>query len=225
MAGESQTGNSKKKAGKVPPMSAEDVSPQVIRQFRTSLTARRFPALRNLGDMDVAQLVVNSPRAKLPFPLLETHVRVRDNTTAQSRAALSSSGDVGGESSGRSGVEGGSASASEGIKKVPFSPCNPSLAKHAITRKGNIFVGSSSPYDADKAEFLDRKGFDESKRLGPSPFAPNSASQAKTMISVNYYLNSPDTHQLQTERHNITQRIEKNSKMFKHWYDTKRRTI
>lgn len=110
-------------------------------------------------------------------------------------------------------------------KKVPFSPCNPSLAKHAITRKGNIFVGSSSPYDADREEFLNRKDFDESKRLGPSPFAPNSASQAKTMISVNYYLNSPDTYQLHSDRKNITERIMRNSKNFKDWYDTKRRTI
>jgi hypothetical protein len=200
-------------------MTAEDVSPQVIRQFRTSLTARRFPALRNLGDLDVAQLVVNSPRAKLPFPLLETHVRVRDSLTGKDSAHTRAG--EGNESSSQTS-EG---LASEGMKKVPFSPCNPSLAKHAITRKGNIFVGSSSPYDADKAEFLNRKGFDESKRLGPSPFAPNSATQAKTMISVNYYLNSPDTHQLETDRKVITQRITKNSKMFKHWYDSKRRTI
>ena len=60
---------------------------------------------------------------------------------------------------------------------------------------------------------------------GPSPFAPNSASQAKTMISVNYYLNSPDTHQLQADKKLITERISKNSKVFKNWYDTKRRTI
>ena len=111
------------------------------------------------------------------------------------------------------------------MRKVPFSPCNPSLAKHAITRKGDIFVGSSSPYDADREEFLNRKELDESKRLGPSPFAPNSASQAKTMISVNYYLNSPDTHQLQADKKLITERISKNSKVFKNWYDTKRRTI
>ena len=35
-------------------LTAADVSPQVIRQFKTSLTARRFPALRNLPDADVA---------------------------------------------------------------------------------------------------------------------------------------------------------------------------
>ena len=45
------------------------------------------------------------------------------------------------------------------------------------------------------------------------------------MISVNYYLNSPDTHQLQADKKLITERISKNSKVFKNWYDTKRRTI
>lgn len=196
-------------------MAATEVSPQVIRQFKTSLTARRFPALRNLPDADVAQLVMNSPRARLPFPLLETHMkRSRDR----------------GDDSGTSGSKADRPRTAQDAtlsfgKKVPFSPCNPSLAKHAITRKGNIFVGSSSPYDADREEFLNRKDFDESKRLGPSPFAPNSASQAKTMISVNYYLNSPDTYQLHSDRKNITERIMRNSKNFKDWYDTKRRTI
>ena len=202
-------------------MTAADVSPQVIKQFRTSLTARRFPALRNLPDEDVAQLVVNSPRARLPFPLLETHLHSRERTGA---GATASGGDGSAEA-----IEAERAKDKElkdlHMKKVPFSPCNPSLAKHAITRKGNIFVGSSSPYDADREEFLNRKELDESKRLGPSPFAPNSASQAKTMISVNYYLNSPDTYQLQHDRKHITERISKNSKNFKHWYDTKRRTI
>ena len=196
-------------------LTAADVSPQVIRQFKTSLTARRFPALRNLPDADVAQLVLNSPRARLPFPLLETHVKRSKEKEDSGRNAT-------GTSAGAASLEGGQDAT---LRKVPFSPCNPSLAKHAITRKGDIFVGSSSPYDADRAEFLNRKELDESKRLGPSPFAPNSASQAKTMISVNYYLNSPDTHQLQADRKLITERISKNSKVFKNWYDTKRRTI
>ncbi len=47
-------------------MSSADVPPVTIRQFRTSLTARRFPALRNLPDEDVAQLVANSPHARIP---------------------------------------------------------------------------------------------------------------------------------------------------------------
>ncbi len=201
-------------------MAAEDVPPQVIRQFRTSLTARRFPALRNLGDEDIKQLVANSPRAKLPFPMLETHVRMRKDATTSGGAGGPAGEDGAGPGSpGRQALDG-----SSGAGKKPFSPCNPSLAKHAITRKGNIFVGSSSPYDADTKEFLDRKELDESKRLGPQPFAPNSASQAKTMISVNYYLNSPDTFQRQSERKLITERIAKNSKSFKEWYAS-RRTI
>ena len=170
---------------------------------------------------------------------------------------------------------------------MPFSPCNPSLAKHAITRKGDIFVGAASPYDAvsalaqrtaprqanttqparehlltdlchpflpypslpfpplpippfppvalcsgcvccdvqDRSDYLMHKSFDESKRLGPSPFTPTAASQAKTTISVNYYLNSPDQKQLEADKRIIAQKSLRNSAQFKQWYDSTRRTM
>ena len=94
--------------------------------------------------------------------------------------------------------------AHEKARKVPFSPCNPSRSKSAICRKGDIFIGGASPYDADRVEFLACKELDESRRLGPQPFAPSSASHAKEAISVNYYLNSPNKTALRRDTNFLT---------------------
>ena len=39
-------------------------------------------------------------------------------------------------------------------------------------------------------QYLSMKAFDESKRLA-APFKPNSASQAKNMTAIKYFMNSP----------------------------------
>lgn len=45
-------------------------------------------------------------------------------------------------------------------------------------------------YDEGMKQYLSMKAFDESKRLA-APFKPNSASQAKNMTSIKYFMNSP----------------------------------
>ena len=39
-------------------------------------------------------------------------------------------------------------------------------------------------------QYLSMKAYDESKRLA-APFKPNSASQAKKMTRIDYFMNSP----------------------------------
>lgn len=149
------------------PYNGLDVQASDIRAFRTSMSARRFPALRDLSDENVARLVSErdspSKKVKEPPPEVTRIFQGRPTMTAKKNPKL-----------------------------PPFRPCNPSQAKSAISRQGDeMFVGAASRYDDDKDAFLTRKGLDEAKRLGPVPFAPNSATQAKTQIAVGYFLNSP----------------------------------
>ena len=145
-------------------LTAADASPQVIRQFKTSLTAVAASCNRNLPDADVAARA-ELPARPLPFPLLETHVkRSKERRTP-------------------GGTRRDHPLAPRAWREAKTRPCGGSLqpmqplpAKHAITREGDISAGPSSP-EMDREEFLNRKELDESKSRALA--LPTSASQAR----------------------------------------------
>lgn len=154
-------------------------------QFRTSLLARRFPALRNLKDEEVA-LVVAQTMGRGPGD------GGRDAAGPGGYASeygLSVGGDMFGASTRKARKL---TSKEKRGGKAPFSPCNPSKARETIARKGKeMFIMSTDPYGADKESFLTSKNVDERKRMA-EPFAPNSASQAKDSIQTGFFMNSPE---------------------------------
>lgn len=180
------------------------VSQAEVNAFRTSISARRFPALREMRDEDIAALViankkVHNKRLLGTKPALAEVVRTGHDPMQDYHVASSAAYPKGPHEHHNLETHGGS--------RPAFSPCNPSMAKDDILRKGeDPYLGSTIPYEKHMTrEQLRREDIDA------KPFVPNSASQAKTSISINYYLNSPDDVTLQTEKEYIQNRAMKNS--------------
>lgn len=190
--------------GRLPPTimssSAMDdvVTMDEIRDFRTSMSARRFPALRDLRDEDVAALVLAERKARATRaynakpPMTSSPRRTRRLTDSPDLDKVSP----------RSALVG--AGGSEGrpvLKKAPpFSPANPFKARDDITRAGknSQFASVGTPYDVEVFRYIPNEEI--------LPFVPASAAEAKKKVAVNYYLNSPDAETQEVERVTIAMR-------------------
>lgn len=165
------------------------VSLAEIRAFRTSMAARRFPALREMLDQDIAILVLQDRKTNKTRPL---------GTAAGLKASEPPANymNPSGDSQFRA--------LSPKKTRPPFTPCNPSQAKDDIHRKGEEpFAGSLAAFEKCQTR--------ESGVKDKAPFVPNSAAEAKSKIQINYYLNSPDEETLQTEKAFIAQRASLNT--------------
>lgn len=164
--------------------------------FRTSITARRFPALREMRDEDLAALVLANKKAQSKKPAYEqredfdyTTLGPREEPLTTRQAAMYYKDPV----------------VLKTGPRPPFAPANTAQAKSDIARKGaEPFLNSSAPLEG--LHTRDSMRLDDSK-----PFKPSSASQAKDLIMVNYYLNSPDQTTQESEKEFIQQRALKNS--------------
>ena len=188
--------------------------------FKSSITSRRFPALRALTSDDVEVMALP------PRPSPEKRAQKAAAAGAKNRlfdpglvkpSAVSNLSPIAGARAGA--AAGGSLPASStGEKKSkpkaavpladrpPFRPCNPAGAREAISLDKTGFVGMHSPFDLGYRQRLKERQEAASLRLGGT-FLPPSRQQAKDDTSVNYYLNSPDAETIEAERRYIQEKV------------------
>ena len=165
------------------------------RVFKSSLTSRRFPALRTLTNEDVEVMVMPaaSPRrsedggsSRQPFaPPAAAAVTAASSSPFASAAIMPPKG------------------------RPPFRPSNPSEARSSITDVQHGYVGMHSPFElAHKMQMLERA--EARKGVLGGAYLPPSAAKAKKAIAVNYYLNSPDAETIEAERRYIQEKAQRN---------------
>ncbi|KAL1515080.1 hypothetical protein AB1Y20_004144 [Prymnesium parvum] len=174
---------------------------------RSSLTSRRFPALRNLTEDDVEVFVLppeHSPTSKPP----SEKARLFDPELVKPSAIGSTSPTRpgGGKGKGKSGI------VYKPVKnRPPFRPSNPLEAREAISldRHREGYISIHSPYDL--AHTLRQAEIKASTTLALNPaFIPIAPAKAREEVRVNYYLNSPDAETLEAERRYIREKAAKN---------------
>lgn len=164
------------------------ISAVEIRAFRASIPARRFPMLKSMSDAQVAAILRKDKMARMekakPWDTttqstpLDDFLRKSESSRTQPGETLSS-------------TKSKQTKASPSRPSVPFSPCNSRAARDTIARLDTErFLTVGTQYDEAIKQYLAMKNFDESKRLA-APFKPNSASQAKHMTAIKYFMNSP----------------------------------
>lgn len=182
--------------------SLQSVSSAEIRAFRTSMSSRRFPALREMRDEDIAALVIANKkvqnkrllgtkaglteviRPSLPGDELQDHLNIPMDPSFFPPAP-------------------------QGFfqerRRPPFIPINATQAKETISRTApERFLHYQKPYE----KAVTREEMASAEK--PTPFVPNGTLIAKERISVNYYLNSPDEQTLALEKAYISERSSMN---------------
>jgi len=185
--------------------------------FNSSITSRRFPALRDLTEDDV-EVMALPPRPtadrkraaagkghRLFDPDLVKPSAVSNlSPLAGARAGLEAGGTVAGSSTMKATVQ-----KKEQEARPPFRPNNPTQARESITLEHTGFVCMHSPYDMGFRQRQQERLAATRMRLAGG-FHPPSASQAKGDVSVNYYLNSPDAETIEAERRYIQEKARRN---------------
>uniref|UniRef100_A0A7S4EZ16 Uncharacterized protein n=1 Tax=Chrysotila carterae TaxID=13221 RepID=A0A7S4EZ16_CHRCT len=193
--------------------------------FKSSVTSRRFPALRTLTDDDVEVMVVKQPGSGT------SPARSKNGSTSSGLfdQELLKSSKVGELSSPNKGtaVRGSSPSASakpapsKSKPRPPFVPCNPSQARDAITLEKEGYVAIHSPHYLAHSQQLQELEQSSRMRVGGT-FVPASSAKAKDLLAVNYYMNSPDAETLEAEKRFIKERGERNLEEYKRQAHAKR---
>uniref|UniRef100_A0A7S0WWD4 Uncharacterized protein n=1 Tax=Pyramimonas obovata TaxID=1411642 RepID=A0A7S0WWD4_9CHLO len=200
------------------------VSPAEIRAFRTSMSSRRFPALREMRDEDIAVLVIANKKVQKKR-LLGTSAGLAEVMTGPADAVtdlhdhmysnppLLEEGfpmpqGMSFPGTGSSLGYGGTPYYTE-KRRPPFRPNNPSQAKEDIGRTAKErYLFYQAPYEKANT----REEMAEASK-GLEPFVPNGSLRAKEKIAVHYYLNSPDEETLALEKSYISQRASVNKQM------------
>jgi len=166
---------------------------------RSSLTSRRFPALRTLTNEDVEVFVMPEEKKKKGGPSTDSHLL--DPEVVKPSAV----GSLGANRAGGSKA----APAPPMKERPPFRPNNPSEARETISLWRTGYVELHSPYDL--AHRLSRQEVQVAKEMAINPtFIPNAFSQARDSVKVNYFLTSPDAETIEAERRYIKEKASKN---------------
>ena len=169
----------------------------------SSVTSRRFPALRTLTVDDVEVMVVpgaSSPKAKAAATATGKHLF---DPNLVKPSAVEGIGAVPKKAAKPA------ASAKPPVERVPFRPCNPTEARESIAEMRHGYVGIHSPYDlAHKLENMERA--EAAKHIIGGVYLPNAWSQARKSIEINYFLNSPDAETIEAERRYIQEKAQRN---------------
>mmetsp|Transcript_64201 Transcript_64201/g.203081 ORF Transcript_64201/g.203081 Transcript_64201/m.203081 type:complete len:274 (-) Transcript_64201:173-994(-) len=192
-----------------------DVTTYEIKQFRTSISARRFPALRELEDDDIAALILADKVAKRDRPWSKQgRARPRNPShPLEPKVEAAKAAEV--ASRPQTGLR--YMSEANTLGRMPFSPCNPTRAKN------DIFLGQDAPYALCQTEYEGARNFfiDDKQRslrygqsLNRSGFLPAAPSQAKDQIRVKYFLNSADAETLEREKSDTLSRSLRNKSSF-----------
>lgn len=165
---------------------------------RSSLTSRRFPALRGLSSDDVEVFSLPSERKTNRSP---GHSRLFDLELM--KPSVTSLG------RGGSPVKSSKMELKAAKDRPPFRPSNKTQARDDITLEGHVYVAMHSPYDM--AHNLHQSEVKESGTRAVNPiFLPNAPAKAREAVRVNYYLNSPDAETIEAERRYIRDKAAKN---------------
>ena len=159
----------------------------------SSVTSRRFPALRTLTVDDVEVMVMppsptGSTKMAASKPLIDPNL-VKPSAVESLGGARQTKGAPMSSSAMKAAQE-----------RPPFRPCNPTEAKETITELRHGYVGIHSPYDlAHKLQEIERAEANK-HIISDAVYMPNAWSQARKTIEINYFLNSPDAETIEAER-------------------------
>ena len=184
--------------------------------FTTSITSRRFPALRGLTADDVEVMALPqrpTPDRKAKQAAASKGSRLFDPDLVKPSAVTNLSPMAGA----RSGLDAGRAIAGSTTSKAsspkkqqdprpPFRPTGAKQGREAITVERHGFVLMHSPFDMGFRQRQQERIAATNMRLAGN-FEPPSLSQAKGDVSVNYYLNSADAETLEAERRYIQEKV------------------
>ena len=180
--------------------------------FTSSITSRRFPALRGLtaDDVDVMALPQRpTPDRKAKPAAAGKGSRLFDPDLVKPSAVTNLSPMAGA----RSGLDAGRAIGGSTTSKAsspkkeqePRPTWRPGGKTHHSLVPENGYVMIHSPFDMGFRQRQQERLAAASMRLAGG-FHPPSASQAKGDVSVNYYLNSADAETLEAERRYIQEK-------------------
>lgn len=97
----------------------------------------------------------------------------------------------------------------QGVVRPEWRPCNPSEARADITEREHGYVGMYSPYNrAHMLMMQDQRASNAACLAGE--FVPCAYQQAKDIVKINYYLNSPDAETIEAERRYIREKSKRN---------------
>ena len=180
--------------------------------FTSSITSRRFPALRGLTADDVEVMAL--PQRPTPDRKAKGKGnRLFDPDLVKPSAVTNLSPMAGA----RSGLDAGSTNAGSKTSQAPspkkqqdprppFRPTGAKQGRESITVERHGFVLMHSPFDMGFRQRQQERLKTQNMRLAGG-FHPPSLSQAKGDVSVNYYLNSPDAETLEAERRYIQEKV------------------
>ena len=179
--------------------------------FTSSITSRRFPALRGLTADDVEVMAL--PQRPTPDRKAKGKGnRLFDPDLVKPSAVTNLSPMAGA----RSGLDAGRAVAGSTTSKAPspkkqdprppFRPTGAKQGRESITVERHGFVLMHSPFDMGFRQRQQERLAATNMRLAGG-FHPPSLSQAKGDVSVNYYLNSADAETLEAERRYIQEKV------------------
>ena len=167
----------------------------------SSVTMRRFPALRSLTADDV-EVMVMPPSSPTPKKATGTGKHLFDPNLVKPSAV----GSLGGA---RAATKPPPEAAAPQKERPPFRPCNPTEARETITELRHGYIGIHSPYDlAHKLQTIERA--EANKHIIGGVYLPNAWSQARKSIEINYFLNSPDAETIEAERRYIQEKAQRN---------------
>ena len=183
--------------------------------FTSSITSRRFPALRGLTADDVEVMAL--PQRPTPDRKAKAAAgkgnRLFDPDLVKPSAVTNLCPMAGA----RSGLDASSANAGSKTSSAlspkkqqdprpPFRPTGAKQGRESITVERHGFVLMHSPFDMGFRQRQQERLKTQNMRLAGG-FHPPSLSQAKGDVSVNYYLNSADAETLEAERRYIQEKV------------------
>jgi hypothetical protein len=175
------------------------------RVFSSSLTSRRFPALRQLTSEDVEVMVIQQKTGTAKSKGGEATGLFDTNTVKPSAARSLETGKP-------LSARGGAGKPRDEKPKPPFRPSNYMEAREEISlgkERERGYVGIHSPYDmAHRIQLLERE--ENQKRIIGPKYDPPSGPKAREVLKINYYLNSPDSETLEAERRYIKDKAARN---------------
>jgi hypothetical protein len=174
---------------------------------RSSLTTRRFPALRSLTNEDVEVFVLPPEQTRKHKPPGKgAHLFDPDVVKPTAVSSLGPNRRGGGTRGATYEPLNSSKPANE---RPPFRPCNPSEARESISLWRTGYIELHSPYDLSHRLML-LEIEEANKKAIQGTFIPNAPSQARESMKVNYFLTSPDAEKLEAERRYIKEKAAKN---------------
>ena len=148
-------------------MIPDDITEEDIRLFRTSLLARRMPALKNMSDTEVKTICAADAKG-----VMSRREKSLQKSWPKTNYAKGTKTTI--------------------IDDGTFRPCSPSKAKSEAARPDDerFCLNLGTPYSSEHSQFVADQTLDLSKRCSGSDWIPSGGnSQAKETIRTKSTLN------------------------------------